>query len=91
MAFQKGQSGNPGGRPSAPRQELQALLDKRFTKTKRAKVLDKLIDDAMAGQHDARVLLLAYTYGKPKETIDLTGEIGYKIYERTDDFNPDDA
>lgn len=76
MPFQKGQSGNPGGRPSEARQELQALLDKRFTPSKRAKVLDKLIEDAIAGQHDARVLLLAYTYGKPIERQELTGADG---------------
>lgn len=76
MAFVKGQSGNPGGRPSEARQELSALLDKRFTPTKRAKVLDKLIEDAIAGQHDARVLLLAYAYGKPVERRELTGADG---------------
>jgi len=76
MAFVKGQSGNPGGKPSEARQELTALLDKRFTPAKRAKVIDKLVEDAIAGQHDARVLLLAYAYGKPTERKELTGADG---------------
>lgn len=76
MPFVKGQSGNPGGKPGLARQELNALLDKRFTPAKRAKVIDKLIDDAIEGQHDARVLLLAYTYGKPVERRELTGAEG---------------
>lgn len=94
MPFQKGQSGNPGGRPSAPRQELSALLDEHFKPARRKKVLEKLIDDAESGNHEARVLLLAYTYGKPVERQEISGPDGdplWKAYECTSDFNPDDA
>ncbi|SRR6266496_2166499 len=76
MPFVKGQSGNPGGRPSEARQELSALLDKVFTIAKRKKVIEKLIQDAEAGQHDARLLLLAYTYGKPIERQEISGPDG---------------
>ena len=76
MPFVKGQSGNPGGKPGAARQEINALLDARFTHAKRVKVIDKLIADAIEGQHDARVLLLAYTYGKPIERKEITGADG---------------
>lgn len=66
------------------------MLDARFTKTKRAKVIDKLIDDAIAGQHDARVLLLAYTYGKPTEHKEISGPDGtplFKVYAGIDTDN----
>lgn len=76
MPFIRGQSGNPGGKPGAARQELNALLDRVFTPAKRKKVLTKLIEDAEAGQHEARVLLLAYTYGKPVERKEVTGADG---------------
>lgn len=76
MPFVKGQSGNPGGRPSEVRQELNALLDKVFTTVKRKKVIEKLIEDAELGNHEARVLLLAYTYGKPVERKEITGADG---------------
>lgn len=87
MAFQKGQSGNPGGRPSPAKQELSALLEAVFTGPRRRKVLTKLIEDAERGDHDARVLLLAYTYGRPVERKELTGADGeplFKVYEGID-------
>lgn len=76
MPFAKGQSGNPGGKPGAARQELNALLDQVFKPARRRKVLEKLIDDAEKGDHDARTLLLAYTYGKPVERKEITGADG---------------
>lgn len=76
MPFVKGQSGNPGGKPGAARQELNALLDQVFKPARRRKVLEKLIEDAESGDHDARVLLLAYTYGKPVERKEITGADG---------------
>lgn len=94
MPFQKGESGNPGGKTSAARQELNALLDVVFTASKRKKVILKLVEDAETGDHDARVLLLAYTYGKPIERKEVTGPDGeplFKIYEADDAFDPDSA
>jgi hypothetical protein len=76
MPFVKGQSGNPGGKPGPARQELNALLDRVFTTPKRKKVLEKLISDAEAGDHEARTLLLAYTYGRPTERREITGAEG---------------
>lgn len=89
MPFQKGQSGNPGGKPGAARQDLNALLDRVFTPTRRKKVLEKLIDDAEAGQHDARTLLMAYTWGRPVERKEVSGPDGLplKAYVSID---PDD-
>lgn len=76
MPFQKGQSGNPGGKPGKARQELELLLDRVFTPTRRKKVLEKLITDAEAGNHDARTLLMAYTWGRPVERKEITGADG---------------
>lgn len=76
MAFVKGQSGNPGGKPSARRQELNELLEVVWNPKSRKKVLTKLIEDAESGDHDARVLLLAYAYGKPIERKEITGSDG---------------
>lgn len=81
-SFQPGSSGNPGGRPAKARQELGELLEETFTPAQRKKVLKKLIADAEQGNHEARVLLLAYTFGKPVERKEITGPDGtpFKTY-----------
>jgi len=84
MPFQKGQSGNPGGRPSVARQDLNALLTDVWKPASRRKVLQKLIDDAERGDHDARVLLLAYAYGKPKEAMTHDGGVTIRIIDDDD-------
>lgn len=78
-SFQPGQSGNPTGRPSTRRKELNELLEAVFTNPRRRKVLEKLIEDAEKGDHEARSLLLAYAYGKPKERIDIDQAGGLTI------------
>lgn len=92
MPFQKGQSGNPGGKPGPARQELNALLEQVFKPARRKKVLEKLISDAESGNHDARTLLLAYTYGKPVERQELSGPDGgpLKAYVSIDPDNWDE-
>ena len=89
MTFQKGHSGNPGGKPGQARQDLNALLDEHFKPARRKKVLEKLITDAELGNHEARVLLLAYTFGKPVERQEISGPDGspLKGYIRV---SPDD-
>lgn len=77
--FQPGVSGNPNGRPSGPRQQLNELLEDVFKPARRRKVLEKLISDAEAGNHDARTLLLAYTFGKPTEYKEISGPDGAAI------------
>lgn len=102
MAFQKGQSGNPGGRPSPARQQLDALLDEAFPLAKRKKVLKLLVEDAMSDEYDrrkeARPLLLAYAYGKPVERQEISGPGGNAIQlvpvdyrAGLDALKPDDA
>lgn len=80
MAFKKGQSGNPGGRPSPARQALEALLDECFPAAKRKKLLKLLVEDATSDEYErrkeARPLLLAYTFGKPIERKEVSGVDG---------------
>lgn len=91
--FKQGQSGNPGGRPATARRELGELLEAVFLPANRKKVLTKLMEDAERGNHDARVLLLAYTYGKPIERQELSGELfiqkGYSIEANPDAWSDD--
>lgn len=89
MPFVKGQSGNPGGRPATARKELNELLEVVFSPEKRKKVLNKLVEDAASGNHDARVLLLAYAYGKPVERQEIAGELSI-VKGYTTEANPDD-
>ena len=77
-SFKPGQSGNPGGRKSK-RTELETLLDKRFTLARRQQVIDRLIDDAVAGEMESIKLLLAYAYGKPVERKEISGPDGASI------------
>lgn len=83
MAFQKGQSGNPGGRPSEARAQLSALLDETFPLAKRKKLIKLLVEDAISDDYEkrkeARPLLLAYTYGKPTEHKEISGPDGSAI------------
>lgn len=92
MAFVKGQSGNPGGRPSEARQQLQALLDECFPLAKRRKLIKLLVEDAASDDYErrkeARPLLMAYAFGKPKEQIELSGGVDLKGYT-TKDASPD--
>jgi hypothetical protein len=75
--FQKGQSGNPGGRPAMP--------DELKTKIRNAvpEVVDFWIntlhndEELFINRNKAAENLMAYGYGKPKELIDvdISGQI----------------
>lgn len=91
MPFVKGQSGNPGGKPGKARQALDELLEEVFTAARRKKVLTKLITDAEQGNHDARTLLLAYTYGRPTEYKEITGADGTPLFKAYAGIEPDNV
>lgn len=80
--FKSGQTGNPGGRPRKQLTELRELLEQTFPQAARERVARRLVADAEAGNHDARVLLLAYTYGKPVDRKEISGPEGepLKLY-----------
>ncbi len=76
MTFKKGQSGNPNGRPSQRRLELNELLESVFTPADRVAVIKGIVTDAKNGDNDARKLILAYTFGKPVERQEISGPDG---------------
>ncbi len=54
---------------------LAALLDSCWTLADRRACLTALASKATEGDLEATKLLMAYTYGKPKEQIQIDGEI----------------
>ena len=84
--FEKGQSGNPNGRPKLP--DLKAAMrdilgDEKEGVTALEAILRKLRAMAAQGNMKAIELLLAYGYGKPKQQIEHTGEGGGPIQTKT--------
>ena len=73
--FKKGQSGNPKGRPKLkPLREYieEIMTDEKEGKTAMEDVILTLHAKAAKGDIRAIDLLLAYTYGKPKQQMDVT-------------------
>jgi hypothetical protein len=73
--FEKGKSGNPGGRP----REIQEIVDLARTNSVDAvNTLSDIMRDPIA-PHAARIAaansILDRAYGKPKETVDVTGKM----------------
>lgn len=75
-----GRKKNGGARPGAGRKTkaeilgLAALIDEAWPVEDQKTVLRKLASDAVADdfqvRHQARQLLLAYKFGKPKDTVE---------------------
>ncbi len=69
-----GKRPNAGRKSKAQEIGLAALLEKCFTPKDREEVIKKLVEDAKSDDpkicSQARQLLLAYTFGKPKEQAD---------------------
>lgn len=80
---------NGGKRPGAGRKSkaqelgLIALLDKCFTKADRESCIEKLAEDCKSDdfhvRQESRKLLLSYTFGKPRESVEHLGEGGGPI------------
>lgn len=64
--FKPGQSGNPRGRPKTP----EAI--KKLCRSKAPEIIDKLINQAIDGDDKAAKIILAYGYGQPASSVDLT-------------------
>jgi hypothetical protein len=82
-----GAKGRSGRKTKAEELELQALLDKCWTKAEREKcirALAKTASDPLSNNRiEAVKILLNYCYGKPKETHELTGKNGGAIQTET--------
>lgn len=70
-----GKRTNAGRKSKAEELGLAGLLDRVWGLEKRERVIDALHRKAQAGNEKAAALLLAYAYGKPKETLEHAGEI----------------
>lgn len=75
-----GKKGRSGRKSKAEEMGLISLLDKCFTKTDREACIEKLAEDCKSEdfhtRQESRKLLLAYTYGKPRESVEHMGQDG---------------
>lgn len=78
-----GVKGRSGRKTKAQELGLIALLDKCFKKAEREACIKKLAEDCKSTEfhvrHESRKLLLAYAFGKPRESVEHLGEGGGPI------------
>lgn len=80
--FQKGQSGNPAGRPKLRdiKEVLTDLLSQEKNKQQLVDaVMNVVVNKALKGDLKAADMLLSYTYGKPTQKTEITGADGERI------------
>ena len=88
MKFQKGQSGNPKGRPKKGetmtdllREKLDIPKTSREKMPRKEKVIEKLILLAEAGDLSALKYVFDRVDGRPKESVELTDGIDIRLKE----------
>jgi len=78
-----GKKGRSGRKSKAEELGLVATLEKCFSAEERETCIQKLVDDCKSDvfseRHEARKLLMAYTFGKPTEKHEHGGEGGGPI------------
>lgn len=75
-----GVKGKSGRKTKAQELGLVALLDKCWSMASRERCITKLAEDCESEEfhvrNESRRLLLAYTFGKPKESVEHSGKDG---------------
>jgi hypothetical protein len=76
--FQKGQSGNPNGRPKL-RDIKEVISDLLSQEKNKQQLIDGLmtviVNKALKGDLKAAEMLLSYTYGKPTQKTEIVAEV----------------
>jgi hypothetical protein len=74
-----GKRAGAGRPPKSNEEELQDLLKKGWSKKQRLEAIKKAAHRASLGDLEALKLLMAYTFGKPKEKHEHSGPDGGSI------------
>lgn len=77
-----GKRANAGRKSKAEELGVAGLMDRVWGLEKREQVINALHRKAKAGNERAAALLLAYTYGKPKDIVEHGGKDGGPIVLR---------
>jgi hypothetical protein len=86
--FQKGQSGNPDGRPKGTK-NFSTLVDETIKEIAKEKgitvqeawqiLMKKAYNKAIDGDHSFWKEIFDRYYGKPKEKVNIEGDINWKV------------
>ncbi|HEX8089346.1 MAG TPA: hypothetical protein VF762_10865 [Blastocatellia bacterium] len=75
-----GQKGRSGRKPKFDEEELDRLLNKCWPKKQREEAIKNAASRAARGDLEALKLLMAYSFGKPKEKHEITGDFNPAVY-----------